>query len=236
MDFWIAKDTGLPRLWVRYISSSISTWFPSISLPCFNIRFSRRFSLAWQDISGDSRTPREGRDPDVVWQMVEESRWHLHENGERKGEQSEFVGRRQYRWSLENIFLQSFIILYIIILYIAWIWFLFDTRIQSFFFLCFVCRDPLHTNLERRTSSTSEKSNKKKSCSRSGLMNFYICLKINFFCCVLGGVFVVLLCGLAFAVVIAIFEFCYNTRRSAPEQVSISSKNHFLHRRQRFNP
>ncbi|XP_006558724.2 glutamate receptor ionotropic, kainate 2 isoform X6 [Apis mellifera] len=34
----------------------------------------------------------------------------------------------------------------------------------------------------------------------------------------IGGVFVVLLCGLAFAVVIAIFEFCYNTRRSAPEQ------------------
>ncbi|XP_006612271.1 glutamate receptor ionotropic, kainate 2-like isoform X6 [Apis dorsata] len=34
----------------------------------------------------------------------------------------------------------------------------------------------------------------------------------------IGGVFVVLLCGLAFAVVIAIFEFCYNTRRSPPEQ------------------
>ncbi|XP_061929626.1 glutamate receptor ionotropic, kainate 2 isoform X2 [Apis cerana] len=34
----------------------------------------------------------------------------------------------------------------------------------------------------------------------------------------IGGVFVVLLCGLAFAVVIAIFEFCYNTRRPAPEQ------------------
>lgn len=26
MDFWIAKDTGLPRLWVKYISSLISTF------------------------------------------------------------------------------------------------------------------------------------------------------------------------------------------------------------------
>lgn len=95
------------------------------------------------------------------------------------------------------------------------------------FFVSTVCRDPLHTN-RSRTSSTSEKSNKRKSCSRSGLMNFYICLKFNFFCCILGGVFVVLLCGLAFAVVIAIFEFCYNTRRSPPEQVSISSKNQLL--------
>jgi len=34
---------------------------------------------------------------------------------------------------------------------------------------------------------------------------------------------VVLLCGLAFAVLIAIFEFCYNSRRNAPaERVSTS--------------
>jgi len=40
----------------------------------------------------------------------------------------------------------------------------------------------------------------------------------------LGGVFVVLLCGLAFAVLIAIFEFCYNSRRNAPaERVSAST-------------
>ncbi|EZA59401.1 Glutamate receptor, ionotropic kainate [Ooceraea biroi] len=39
----------------------------------------------------------------------------------------------------------------------------------------------------------------------------------------IGGVFVVLLCGLAFAVLIAIFEFCYNSRRNAPaERVSAS--------------
>lgn len=32
-----------------------------------------------------------------------------------------------------------------------------------------------------------------------------------------------LLCGLAFAVLIAIFEFCYNSRRNAPaERVSVS--------------
>ncbi|KAL1516627.1 hypothetical protein ABEB36_000512 [Hypothenemus hampei] len=31
----------------------------------------------------------------------------------------------------------------------------------------------------------------------------------------IGGVFVVLLCGLAFAVIIAIMEFCYNSKRSA---------------------
>ncbi|XP_012276449.1 glutamate receptor ionotropic, kainate 2 [Orussus abietinus] len=34
----------------------------------------------------------------------------------------------------------------------------------------------------------------------------------------IGGVFVVLLCGLAFAVLIAIFEFCYNSKRSAPAE------------------
>ncbi|KYN43753.1 Glutamate receptor, ionotropic kainate 2 [Trachymyrmex septentrionalis] len=40
----------------------------------------------------------------------------------------------------------------------------------------------------------------------------------------IGGVFVVLLCGLAFAVLIAIFEFCYNSRRNAPaERVSAST-------------
>ncbi|XP_068994305.1 glutamate receptor ionotropic, kainate 2 isoform X3 [Neodiprion pinetum] len=32
----------------------------------------------------------------------------------------------------------------------------------------------------------------------------------------IGGVFVVLLCGLAFAVLVAIFEFCYNSKRNAP--------------------
>nr|APC94260.1 ionotropic receptor 3 [Pyrrhalta maculicollis] len=31
----------------------------------------------------------------------------------------------------------------------------------------------------------------------------------------IGGVFVVLLCGLAFAVIIAIFEFCYNSKKNA---------------------
>lgn len=34
----------------------------------------------------------------------------------------------------------------------------------------------------------------------------------------IGGVFVVLLCGLAFAVLIAIFEFCYNSKRNAPAE------------------
>ncbi|XP_066598064.1 glutamate receptor ionotropic, kainate 2-like isoform X4 [Prorops nasuta] len=34
----------------------------------------------------------------------------------------------------------------------------------------------------------------------------------------IGGVFVVLLCGLAFAVLIAIFEFCYNSRRNIPAE------------------
>ncbi|XP_025261834.1 glutamate receptor ionotropic, kainate 2 isoform X2 [Camponotus floridanus] len=38
----------------------------------------------------------------------------------------------------------------------------------------------------------------------------------------IGGVFVVLLCGLAFAVLIAIFEFCYNSRRNAPAERGIS--------------
>lgn len=47
----------------------------------------------------------------------------------------------------------------------------------------------------------------------------------------IGGVFVVLLCGLAFAVVIAIMEFCYNSKRNAiAEKVStfIYSQNVYL--------
>lgn len=45
---------------------------------------------------------------------------------------------------------------------------------------------------------------------------------LRLICSFLGGVFVVLLCGLAFAVLIAIFEFCYNSRRNAPaERVSL---------------
>lgn len=54
-------------------------------------------------------------------------------------------------------------------------------------------------------------------------MNFYICWNLSAVCCLLGGVFVVLLCGLAFAVLIAIFEFCYNSRRNTPaERVSLN--------------
>ncbi|XP_016837534.1 glutamate receptor ionotropic, kainate 2 isoform X2 [Nasonia vitripennis] len=34
----------------------------------------------------------------------------------------------------------------------------------------------------------------------------------------IGGIFVVLLCGLAFSVLIAIFEFCYNSKRNAPAE------------------
>ncbi|XP_018054302.1 PREDICTED: glutamate receptor ionotropic, kainate 2-like [Atta colombica] len=40
----------------------------------------------------------------------------------------------------------------------------------------------------------------------------------------IGGVFVVLLCGLAFAVLIAIFEFCYNSKRNAPAERSLCSE------------
>jgi len=38
----------------------------------------------------------------------------------------------------------------------------------------------------------------------------------------IGGVFVVLLCGLAIAVLIAILEFCYNSRRNDYGGVSIT--------------
>ncbi|KAK0081871.1 hypothetical protein PV326_007462, partial [Microctonus aethiopoides] len=34
----------------------------------------------------------------------------------------------------------------------------------------------------------------------------------------IGGIFVVLLCGLAFAVLVAIFEFCYNSRRNSASE------------------
>ncbi|XP_023314986.1 glutamate receptor ionotropic, kainate 2-like isoform X7 [Trichogramma pretiosum] len=34
----------------------------------------------------------------------------------------------------------------------------------------------------------------------------------------IGGIFVVLLCGLTFATLIAIFEFCYNSKRNAPPE------------------
>ncbi|XP_044594083.1 glutamate receptor ionotropic, kainate 1-like isoform X2 [Cotesia glomerata] len=39
----------------------------------------------------------------------------------------------------------------------------------------------------------------------------------------IGGIFVVLLCGLAFAVLIAIFEFCYNSKRNSISERSTSS-------------
>lgn len=39
----------------------------------------------------------------------------------------------------------------------------------------------------------------------------------------IGGVFVVLLCGLAFAVVIAIMEFCYNSKRNAIAEKVVTS-------------
>ena len=65
-------------------------------------------------------------------------------------------------------------------------------------------------------------SRKQRPVRDQDQMNFYICWRLSFFCCLLGGVFVVLLCGLAFAVLIAIFEFCYNTRRSMPaERVNV---------------
>lgn len=41
----------------------------------------------------------------------------------------------------------------------------------------------------------------------------------------IGGVFVVLLCGLAFAVIIAIFEFCYNSKKNAITE-KVVLKNH----------
>jgi hypothetical protein len=43
----------------------------------------------------------------------------------------------------------------------------------------------------------------------------------------IGGVFVVLLCGLAVAVIVAIFEFCYNSKRSTQaEMVCIYEFSH----------
>nr|QGW50284.1 gustatory receptor 29 [Chouioia cunea] len=43
----------------------------------------------------------------------------------------------------------------------------------------------------------------------------------------IGGIFVVLLCGLTFAVLIAIFEFCYNSKRNVPveRRMMISTSN-----------
>lgn len=41
---------------------------------------------------------------------------------------------------------------------------------------------------------------------------FYLTIDFNV---ISGGIFVVLLCGLAIAVVIAICEFCYNSKRNA---------------------
>ena len=35
----------------------------------------------------------------------------------------------------------------------------------------------------------------------------------------IGGVFVVLLCGLAVAVIVAIFEFCYNSKRNTQAEL-----------------
>lgn len=42
----------------------------------------------------------------------------------------------------------------------------------------------------------------------------------------IGGVFVVLLCGLAFAVIVAIFEFCYNSKKNA---LTEKVRQHLIH-------
>ncbi|XP_017777123.1 PREDICTED: glutamate receptor ionotropic, kainate 2-like isoform X2 [Nicrophorus vespilloides] len=42
----------------------------------------------------------------------------------------------------------------------------------------------------------------------------------------IGGVFVVLLCGLAFAVIVAIFEFCYNSKKNALTEKRSSTAPH----------
>jgi len=39
----------------------------------------------------------------------------------------------------------------------------------------------------------------------------------------IGGVFVVLLCGLAVAVIVAIFEFCYNSKRNTQAEMVCTS-------------
>lgn len=39
----------------------------------------------------------------------------------------------------------------------------------------------------------------------------------------IGGVFVVLLCGLAVAVIVAIFEFCYNSKRNTQAELVCTS-------------
>lgn len=44
-----------------------------------------------------------------------------------------------------------------------------------------------------------------------------------------GGVFVVLLCGLALAILVAILEFCWNSKKNAQtDRVSISACLHLL--------
>jgi hypothetical protein len=43
----------------------------------------------------------------------------------------------------------------------------------------------------------------------------------------IGGVFVVLLCGLAVAVIVAIFEFCYNSKRNTQAELVCPSSLKF---------
>jgi ionotropic kainate glutamate receptor 2 len=43
----------------------------------------------------------------------------------------------------------------------------------------------------------------------------------------IGGVFVVLLCGLAVAVIVAIFEFCYNSKRNNQAELVCTSCQNF---------
>lgn len=52
-----------------------------------------------------------------------------------------------------------------------------------------------------------------------------------------GGVFVVLLCGLAMAIVVAILEFCWNSKRNAQQEKvygdrCLHFKQHFCHHHQ----
>lgn len=71
-----------------------------------DIRFNR-FTMARQNLTGNTGTTRARRDPDAVWQMVEKSWWHVYTKWKRQGEQSKCLGSGQHWWSVCCIALWS---------------------------------------------------------------------------------------------------------------------------------
>lgn len=103
---------GQPNLFKSYVCLKIIMWIAmkieyvygyvwfAVFVMYLTDVCSDRFTMAGQDLVGNSGAPRARGDSNAVWQMVEESWWHLHTQWERQGEQGKCLGGGQHWWSI----------------------------------------------------------------------------------------------------------------------------------------